>query len=137
MAGDDAHAFWLRTPGRGEIRSVTLPEPSMRPSGSLLSSASSVESAITTPMNSTPSRISRSMIGSPGARGGRAMTLSVARSTPSASAGAASVSKLIHSTCVASSGATMPPSDARSPNRVCPTTPRKTVSTSPMFEDSR
>jgi threonine dehydrogenase-like Zn-dependent dehydrogenase len=27
MAGDDAHAFWLRTPGRGEIRPVTLPEP--------------------------------------------------------------------------------------------------------------
>jgi threonine dehydrogenase-like Zn-dependent dehydrogenase len=27
MAGDDAHAFWLSTPGRGEIRPVTLPEP--------------------------------------------------------------------------------------------------------------
>ncbi len=27
MAGDDARAFWLRTPGRGEIRPVTLPEP--------------------------------------------------------------------------------------------------------------
>jgi threonine dehydrogenase-like Zn-dependent dehydrogenase len=27
MAGDDALAFWLRTPGRGEIRPVTLPEP--------------------------------------------------------------------------------------------------------------
>ena len=27
MAGDEAHAFWLRTPGRGEIRPVTLPEP--------------------------------------------------------------------------------------------------------------
>jgi hypothetical protein len=26
MAGDDAHAFWLRAPGRGEIRPVTLPE---------------------------------------------------------------------------------------------------------------
>src|SRR3954468_2805475 len=24
---DDAHAFWLRTPGRGEIRPVALPEP--------------------------------------------------------------------------------------------------------------
>src|SRR3954470_12392744 len=24
---DDAHAFWLRAPGRGEIRPVTLPEP--------------------------------------------------------------------------------------------------------------
>jgi len=30
MAGDDAHAFWLRTPGRGEIRPVTLPEPGPR-----------------------------------------------------------------------------------------------------------
>ena len=27
MAGDDAHAFWLRTPGRGEIRPVRLSEP--------------------------------------------------------------------------------------------------------------
>ncbi|MET0729870.1 MAG: dehydrogenase, partial [Solirubrobacterales bacterium] len=24
---DHAHAFWLRAPGRGEIRPVTLPEP--------------------------------------------------------------------------------------------------------------
>ena len=24
---DEAHAFWLRRPGRGEIRSVALPEP--------------------------------------------------------------------------------------------------------------
>ena len=24
---DDAHAFWLRAPGRGEIRPVALPEP--------------------------------------------------------------------------------------------------------------
>src|ERR1700760_3490383 len=24
---DDAHAFWLRAPGRGEIRRVALPEP--------------------------------------------------------------------------------------------------------------
>ena len=24
---DDAHAFWLRAPGRGEIRAVALPEP--------------------------------------------------------------------------------------------------------------
>src|ERR671928_914079 len=24
---DDAHAYWLRAPGRGEIRPVTLPEP--------------------------------------------------------------------------------------------------------------
>src|ERR1051325_7704510 len=27
MAGDDAHAFWLREPGRGEILPVTLPDP--------------------------------------------------------------------------------------------------------------
>lgn len=26
-AQDEAHAFWLRSPGRGEIRPVTLPEP--------------------------------------------------------------------------------------------------------------
>ena len=27
MVLDDAHAFWLRAPGRGEIRPVALPEP--------------------------------------------------------------------------------------------------------------
>jgi hypothetical protein len=70
-------------------------------------------------------------------RGGRAMTSSVSGSTPMASAGAESVIRLIHKICVASRGSTSVRPVPRRPIASAKTTPRNTVSTSPMFDDKR
>jgi len=57
---------------------------------------------------------------------------------PMASAGPESVTRLIHRIWVASSGTTSPPvPPSVSPMTEARTTPRNTVATSPMFEESR
>ena len=71
-------------------------------------------------------------------RGLRFITSSVVGSTPIASAGAASVSRLIHSSWVASNGTVTPTeSGFLMPRKPASTTPRNTVNTSPTFELSR
>jgi hypothetical protein len=74
-------------------------------------------------------------------RGLRAMTSSAIGSTPMASAGPVSVTRLIHRICVASSGSTTAPPEpvavAFRPMTPAPTTPANTVSTSARFDDSR
>ena len=54
-----------------------------------------------------------------------------------ASAGPESVTRLIHRICVASSGSASPSPLCVSPMTVASTTPKNTVSTSPMFDESR
>jgi len=109
----------------------------MRPPGSFRSVVSSVAVAMTTPTRSTLSCISRSMIRSVIARGGCDIMSSVGGSTPMASAGPVSVSRLAHRIWVASSGATMPPPATSRPISEAATTPPNTVRTSPMLDDSR
>jgi len=65
------------------------------------------------------------------------MTSSVSGSTPMARAGPASVRRLIHRIWVASSGSTTAPSAPVSPITPARSTPKNTVSTSPMFEERR
>ena len=67
---------------------------------------SSVAIAITRPISTTPRHMRASMARSVGRRGGRAITSSVSGSTPIASAGPESVTRLIQRICVASSGST-------------------------------
>ena len=68
---------------------------------------------------------------------GRLITPGSTGSSPSASAGAPSVTRLIHSSCVARSGNTTTPDSAERPRACANTTPRNMVMTSPMFEESR
>ncbi|MNC88819.1 hypothetical protein D3C83_46810 [compost metagenome] len=70
-------------------------------------------------------------------RGLRAITSSVCGSTPIASAGPESVIRLIHRIWVASNGSTTDSPAPVRPITPASTTPKKTVSTSPMFDDSR
>ena len=87
------------------VRASTMfPEPPTSPPGSRRSSASSVTTAITAPTQRMPTHISASITRSVSRRGGRRMTSSGGGSTPSASAGAPSVSRLIQRIWVASSG---------------------------------
>ena len=79
----------------------------------------------------------RVITGSPFGRGGWSMTPASGGSTPSASAGAPSVTRLIQRICVASSGSTKPSSALRSPITSASSTPKNIVITSPMFDDSR
>jgi len=102
-----------------------------------MSIVSSVTTAIAKPISSTPAHMRASIVRSVSPRGLRAMTSSVSGSTPIARAGPESVIRLIHRICVASSGSTTASPEPVSPITPAPTTPRKTVSTSPMFEDSR
>ena len=70
-------------------------------------------------------------------RGFFLITPASAGSMPSASAGAPSVTRLIHKSCVASKGNTTPLASAFSPNRSASNTPKNMVSTSPMLDESR
>ena len=70
-------------------------------------------------------------------RGGRFIRPASAGSTPSARAGAPSVTRLIHSSCVASSGSTTALPSACKPITFASSTPKNIVITSPMFDDSR
>ncbi|MNN81801.1 hypothetical protein D3C81_1986610 [compost metagenome] len=92
---------------------------------------------MTKPVCSTPNHIRASITRSVGRRGRRAITSSVCGSTPMASAGAASVIRLIHKICVASSGSSSAPLASIKPRALAPSTARSTVSTSPMLDDSR
>ncbi|HEV3377430.1 MAG TPA: hypothetical protein VG126_09145 [Thermoleophilaceae bacterium] len=49
---DEAHAFWLRRPGRGEIRSVALPEPGT--GDVVVRTAGTVETAVTALRDAAP-----------------------------------------------------------------------------------
>src|SRR5918992_1558444 len=69
--------------------------------------------------------------------GGRRMSRESSGSTPSASAGTASVSRLIHRICVARSGTSSPSCPDLSPMTPARSTPKNIVRTSPAFEDSR
>ena len=102
-----------------------------------MSIVSSVTTAITTPVWITFAHMRASITRSLRRRGLRAMRSSAGGSTPIASAGPESVIRLIHRSCVASSGSTTASPAPVSPITPAPTTPRKTVSTSPMFDDSR
>ena len=87
-----------------------------------------VTTPITTPIQITHAQVLRSITGAPGRRGGRAITSSVSGSTPMASAGPESVTRLIHRIWVASSGRAIssgPPEV--SPSQPASTTPPNTV----------
>ena len=90
------------------------------------------------PMKMMSPHICPSITRSVSLRGLRAITSSVEGSTPIAKAGAASVSRLIHSSCVASSGTVTPwlPGCVM-PRKPASITPPKTVKTSPTLELSR
>jgi hypothetical protein len=98
---------------------------------------SKVTMAVTRPVWTTLAHMRPSIRRSSGRRGCRDIRSSAKGSTPMARAGPESVIRLIQSSCVASRGRiTVPPGPA-SPITPAPTTPRNTVSTSPMLDDSR
>ena len=97
-----------------------------------------VTAAMMMPMNAISIHMSLSITRSVSLRGLRAITSSVCGSTPIASAGAASVSRLIHSSCVASSGTATPVvPGCVMPSTPASMTPPNTVNTSPTLELSR
>ena len=90
------------------------------------------------PTKKMPAHMGRVMTPSLRARGGFVITSASAGSTPSANAGAPSVTRLIHSICVASSGRATPPLVSFVRPIVSPsTTPKNIVITSPIFDESR
>ena len=119
---------------RAEARSCV---PSISPPGRYRSIVSNVTIAITAPIWITPDHMRASIARSLERRGLRPMRSLVGGSTPIAKAGPESVIRLIHRIWVASSGSTKALSVPVSPITPAPTTPRKTVNTSPMFEERR
>ena len=127
-----ASVSWASWPSASTERSVN------RPPARCMSMPISVTAAMMMPMNAMSIHISRSITWSVSLRGLRFMTSSVCGSTPMARAGAASVSRLIHSSCVASSGRVTPvDSGWVMPSTPASMTPPNTVNTSPTLELSR
>ncbi len=94
-------------------------------------------SAIVVPFSAMLTHIGPSTTRAVRERGGRRMRRASGGSMPTARAGAASVSRLIHRIWVASSGVTMPSLPLVSPSTPANTMPRNIVMTSPVFDDKR